>query len=452
MQRPTERAGSYYPLVRVFTLGDFALERLAAAPTTQGGQPRYEPLAPQAWASRGPAMTLLKVLLCRPGRRASRGELTAAIWPGDPPIDADHALDSAASVLRRHVLAVPEGGSLLLTLRSGGETLLKLPGQRRLWVDADALLEMVSAGLRAELLGQSPLPPLEMALALARGEFLEDDLYAEWSQGRRHTVSGARRRALYRLVRLYQQEGRGELAEELLFTALEQDPTDEDALCRLMVLLVEQGRRQEALQLYQYSLDVLREEGSEPASYTRELAQRTRRGHVLRERGEGYGSLATGTQASGRGRCWIGGQWAGRRGYLSGVGLFFPRCFACFKQNLLRRKRPRNGRNCPGGRGRPCSRATVMSVMPRTKQLILRSFRRPLVLRRAICFSGKLAIVLTACSSSPSPPTLTTHKVATAITNQCRSARAGSCILVWCQLHPPRLVSLKPHSIQARMP
>jgi len=78
------------------------------------------------------------------------------------------------------------------------------------------------------------------------------------------------------------------LAEELLFAALEEDPADEDALCRLMVMLVEQERRQEALQLYQYTEDVLQEEQAEPAVYTHELARRIRQGLVLRERGERY--------------------------------------------------------------------------------------------------------------------------------------------------------------------
>ncbi len=100
--------------------------------------------------------------------------------------------------------------------------------------------------------------------------------------------TGARQRVLYKLVDLYL---RGECvgqAEELLFIMLEEDPTDEDALCRLMTMLVEQERRQEALQLYQYTEDVLQEERTEPAVYTRELARRIRQGLVLRERGNGY--------------------------------------------------------------------------------------------------------------------------------------------------------------------
>ena len=49
-------------------------------------------------------MALLKVLVCRANRRASRDELIEAIWPDHETINATHALDSAASVLRRHIL------------------------------------------------------------------------------------------------------------------------------------------------------------------------------------------------------------------------------------------------------------------------------------------------------------------------------------------------------------
>ena len=113
------------------------------------------------------------------------------------------------------------------------------------------------------------------------------------ASGRR--VDGARRRILFKLVDLYLKDERGGLAEELLFAALEEDPADEDALCHLMILLVEQGRRQEALHLYRYSESVLQEEQAKPAIYTRELARRIRQGLVLREQGERY--TAVGAQA-----------------------------------------------------------------------------------------------------------------------------------------------------------
>jgi DNA-binding SARP family transcriptional activator len=289
MHNTFEYESAEHPRVRIMTLGEFALERLVPAPSRAPDEPpRYELVARHEWSNRGPAMALLKVLLCRPNRRASRDELIETIWPDHGAINAAHALESAASVLRRHILRTGEVGSLLLTLRSGGETIFKLAGQHRLWVDADALLSLVSKAMRAVCQGQNPLPLLEEAHALAGGEFLEDDLYAEWAQGRRHTINGARQRVLFNLVDLYLKDERVGLAEELLFATLEEDPADEDALCRLMVLLVQQERRQEALHLYQYTEDVLQEEQAEPGVYTRELAQRIRQGLVLRERGERY--------------------------------------------------------------------------------------------------------------------------------------------------------------------
>lgn len=296
MEDTEEYARPKHPLLRIITLGEFAIERLVPFPSKGAGEPpRYEHVARSEWGNRGPSMTLLKVLLCRPNRRASRDELIEAIWPDNAAINANHAIESAASILRRHILRTGEMGSLLLTLRSGGETIYKLASQQRLWVDADAFLSLVSQAMRVGCRGQNPLPLLEEAHALAKGEFLEDDLYAEWAQPRRHTLSGARHRVLFKLIDLYLEDERTGLAEELLFAALEDDPADEDALCRLMVLLVEQERRQEALELYQYTEDVLHEEQAEPAVYTRELAHRIRQGLVLRERGDGY--TASGAQA-----------------------------------------------------------------------------------------------------------------------------------------------------------
>ncbi|MEO8955818.1 MAG: BTAD domain-containing putative transcriptional regulator [Ktedonobacteraceae bacterium] len=289
MDDTIEQEHAQYPLVRVITMGEFSLERLvpASSPTLQ--QHHYTQIARGEWSSRGPAAVLLKVLLCRVNRRATKDELIEAIWPDNGLENAGHALDSAASVLRRHVLRTHAGESLLYTIRGGGgETTFRLAGQQRLWVDADALLTLAARAMRAEGQGQDPFPFLEEAHALASGDFLADDLYCDWAQGRRRTINGARHRVLYKLVDLYLKENRTSQAEELLFTFLEQDPTNEDALCRLMVLLAEQERPQEALQLYQYAAYALQEEKTEPNAYTRELAGRLRRGFVVREQKSSY--------------------------------------------------------------------------------------------------------------------------------------------------------------------
>src|SRR5260221_7582720 len=159
MHSTDEHDHKIYPLVRIITLGDFALERLDCTPLrTEDEPPRYMRVAQSEWSNRGPAIALLKVLLCRPNRRASRDEIIEAIWPHHEAINAAHALDSAASVLRRHILRTGEVGSLLLTLRSGGETIFKPAGQQRISGDRHAVLSPFFNEDRGEGPRGEPLP------------------------------------------------------------------------------------------------------------------------------------------------------------------------------------------------------------------------------------------------------------------------------------------------------
>ena len=291
MKKINEQDCPSYPLIRVITFGEFRIERLASLDSAEA--PFYTRILPEEWDNRGAALLLLKFLLCREERRASKEELIATLWPDQTLLNTEHAFDALASILRRRMLRTCTGESLLLTLHTSKGSSFKLATQRFLWVDADALLALSSQSLRVTSRGQNPLTLLEKAHALARGEFLEDDLEYTWTQGRRHTLNGARRRILYKLVELYLKEKRIWQAEELLYTFLEEHPTDEDALCHLMVLLTEQGRRQEALQLYRYTVDLLREEQRGPAPHTKELAIRVRNGTALKEQATNYIATAT---------------------------------------------------------------------------------------------------------------------------------------------------------------
>src|SRR5260221_290506 len=106
MRGTVEHDSTEHPLMRVITLGEFALERLVPTPSRTPDEPsRYTRVARSEWSNRGPAMALLKVLLCQANRRASRDELIEAIWPDHEAINAAHALDSAASVQQASHLA-----------------------------------------------------------------------------------------------------------------------------------------------------------------------------------------------------------------------------------------------------------------------------------------------------------------------------------------------------------
>ncbi|GCF06705.1 AfsR/SARP family transcriptional regulator [Dictyobacter arantiisoli] len=282
-----------YPYLRVTTLGEFTLTH--ALPTSIG-RPSYHALNSAGANSRKAAITMLKVLLCSPRRRIAKSALIEALWPRHQGINAEHALDTTASVLRRHILYLPEEtaereDSLLQTRRINGETVFLLPDQAWLWVDADALLKLAHTALHKEKQGENPLRYLEAAHLLDKGMFLEDDIQAPWSQRRRYIIDGAQRRVLYHLVDLHMQARRIRQAEELLYLFLQTYPQDEDALCRLILLLAEQGRRQEALHIAHYSINIIREDKNEPAIYTQELARRIQHGLLIREQQAAYRTI-----------------------------------------------------------------------------------------------------------------------------------------------------------------
>lgn len=296
MQTQDTQEKPTHPLLRVTTFGDFSLARSVP---TNSERPRYSALSWDDVGTRKAALVMLKILLCSPRRRATKSTLIEMMWPSRESSKSNHALDIAASALRRNILSLPSNPSLLQTQRINGDTLFTLPAQAWIWVDADAVLKLSSTAIRRTEQGENPLPYLETAHNLAKGEFLEDDYECAWSQSRRQTISGAQRRILYQLVDLYLQTQQRQRAEEMLYTFLQDHPGDNDALCRLIVLLAEQGRRQEALTIYNYSTEIMRETESPesretiqqgPTVYAQELARRIQQGLAVREQRAVYSS------------------------------------------------------------------------------------------------------------------------------------------------------------------
>src|SRR6266496_2107944 len=224
-----------YPPFRVTTFGCFSLNRLCSH-TQVLEVPLYEPIAEKVWRSRTAAYSLLKLLLCRARRRAPKDLLIEALWPDTPVSNANHNLDTAMSLLRN--LLRPEGKeSLLTTIHSGTTTIYQLPPQHLLYADVDEFLSQVKLAEQVEEQGHNPLPYFEAAWQIGSDVFLEDELYCEWAQARRQTINATRHRVLHRLASLYIQESKQDRAEALLLKALEEEPTDEDNVCRLMALL-----------------------------------------------------------------------------------------------------------------------------------------------------------------------------------------------------------------------
>lgn len=270
-------------LYRVSLFGRFTLERLITSSAKDA--PRYEPIAERLWRSRSAARSLFKLLLCRTRRRAPKEFLIETLWPDAEEDKANHCFDSAISVLRTLLRPEKQRESLLTTIHTGNTLLYELPPQSLLWVDCDAFTSLLSDAERAKSQGRDPLLILETAQQLVTGEFLEDEWYSEWAQSKRDTMNATRHHLLHTLADLYTQRGMVEHTELLLLTALEHENTDEDALCRLMLLLHQQGRRHEALRFYQRTVDALHDElATQPSAYTQGLATQIREEPVMLEK------------------------------------------------------------------------------------------------------------------------------------------------------------------------
>lgn len=277
---------SAYPQIKIYTFGEFRLERRSSGAERP---PSYQAIAHARLAQRSSALIMLKVLLCQPRRRIARTALAALMWPGQANSHyTTHTIDTAASLLRRHVLNTSEQGSLLFTQRLGGETVFTLAEQARLWLDADELLSLAHQAVQRESEGEDARPTLNAAHALAQGEFLEEELTINWTQPLRQTIDGARRRVLHHLVDVYTQSHQYRHAEELLFSYLQEYPTDQDALYRLMNLLNQQQRRQEALHIFHYCSMIINDHQQQADDAINALAAKIQHNCKLHEAAQYY--------------------------------------------------------------------------------------------------------------------------------------------------------------------
>lgn len=252
------------PAFRIWLCGTFRVERRVGA--------TYEAVRTAEWGGSRYPRLLLKALLCRPGRQAPRETLIDLLWPEYPSEQGVQYLNTATTKLRGVLRPTKEHSSLLLT--ENDATVYRLAGQEHLWVDGDEALAILK---QVEQYGRTcpeSLPLLEQVNGyLNRGAFLQDE-EGLWVTGRRATVEQACYRCRCWLVDGYVSHNMLGQATTTLSLMLEEDPFDEDILCRFMDLLHQQGMTHQALHYYQSTCTLLTSEGRAPAEATKELVER----------------------------------------------------------------------------------------------------------------------------------------------------------------------------------
>ena len=209
---------------------------------------------------------VLQILLAARGHRVPTDRLAELIWDTDPPRNAAGSLQTFISMLRRHLTSDRERARELVVTELEAyrfaTDLVMLDLDR-----FDTLLER--SGAEPTNLARASL---EEALALVRGEVLEDEPYATWALDLRNTYEG-------RILGAHLDAADAALAELDFAPAL----AHAEAATRLdvfserghriaMLALHALGRSQEALGRYRAFRSQLGEElGLEPAADTRVL-------------------------------------------------------------------------------------------------------------------------------------------------------------------------------------
>ena len=145
------------------------------------------------------------------------------------------------------------------------------------WWDVVELRAWLAEGARWQQAGAvaEALNAFAAGAALYQGDYLAEDVGAGWAASRRAELREDWLTALSTMATLHSERGEHGDQETLLRSVLRADPYRERSYRALMTLLADQGRRAEALVLYQQLDELLRTQfGASPAPETKDLVSR----------------------------------------------------------------------------------------------------------------------------------------------------------------------------------
>jgi DNA-binding SARP family transcriptional activator len=254
--------------LRIHSLGRFYVEQGGYIRLSEGGRARK-------------SATLFKYLLTHQERTIPTAEVLTLLWPGVPRDLAATNLRSLLRQLRRQLGVSSQAPSLLEHTR----TTLALRLGPTDWWDVAEFRAWVAEGTRWQRAGATAeaLSAFAAGAALYKGDYLAEDTSAGWAAARRAQLREDWLTALSAMAELHGERGEHGDQETLLRTVLRADPYRERSYRALMTLLAEQGRRAEALVLYQQLDGLLRTRfRASAAPETKALAVRIGQAQSLR--------------------------------------------------------------------------------------------------------------------------------------------------------------------------
>ena len=239
-----------------------------------------DPVPAAAWGRRK-TQTLLKLLLTNPGHAFSQDQLIEALYGEENPQTKVHNLRGRISQLRHALEPELEHRGVSRFITRVGE------GYRfeadACWIDAEVFRERLRFAAKAEAEGQWNLAAdaYETGLELVRGDFLEEDRYAEWALEPRDVFREESVRGFSALARCHAQLQQFGCAAECCDRALRIAPTAETAARQLMEYAYQSGDSARALTAYRNLGEALdRDLAVRVSDETEELHQRILKGEL----------------------------------------------------------------------------------------------------------------------------------------------------------------------------
>jgi DNA-binding SARP family transcriptional activator len=217
---------------------------------------------------------IFKYLVVHRNQLTSREVLMDTFWHDAAPDSARNSLNVALYNLRR-ILKTSDDYPLI-QFHDGG---YRLATDVDVWVDIEEFEERVQEGrkLEAGRLNTAALQEYEKAIALYKGDFLEDDPYEEWPMITRERLRVAYLDTLDRSSQMYLSQSDYDACIALCHMILGYDSCREDAHCRLMHCYSQLGQVYLALRQYQECVDALKAElDVSPAATTTALYEKIR--------------------------------------------------------------------------------------------------------------------------------------------------------------------------------
>lgn len=233
------------------------------------------PVLPRA-VGRKKTLTLLKILLTQPGRPVPKDALIEWLWPdGDPDTKARqlHVLvHDLRRLLEPHVQGEP---THVLT----DADRYRFEASQTAHVDVIAFRTLAEFALGRHEAGDSAraMAAAESAVALYRGDLMEDEPYADWCRLEREQLRETCLELLQLSAALAGERQEWDTCLRYLRAAVRIEPLREWNHRQLMHALWAAGRRDEAVQQYHLCEDLLRRElGVRPLPETSRLLEQIR--------------------------------------------------------------------------------------------------------------------------------------------------------------------------------